>query len=275
MCDHLGHDAGVPAADKLPDATQRLRRAEQPLRQGEARHEVHVLWDDHLEPTRRILHPAELHDLRVVVQDVLVQELRRHEDHVPLGVQEPEDATDLCRLDRLVAFHAGPACLRHCERADMHLYAAHLLRLEPVLAHFVHEPGVELPILVLDALQLHFRHHPGQRSCPRRLDMTGSPVSNQHLSVLTPLLHPAPLRGNVCGSRRADGFLAGPCRLNCGKGYLVGICVRPRIEELCAEGAIALGYASAAGHIGGRCRQGLHRRRRQRGWCLDRWQLPR
>mmetsp|Transcript_15425 Transcript_15425/g.46269 ORF Transcript_15425/g.46269 Transcript_15425/m.46269 type:complete len:896 (-) Transcript_15425:20-2707(-) len=276
---HLGDDVGLPPLDELPDALQRLRGAEQALRQGEAVMEPHVLGNHHLEAAGRVADAPELHHLRVVVQDVLVKELRGDEDDVPLGVQQAEDAGYLHALQRLEALAAAAPIVVDRQGADVHLHAPHLLRLEPVLPQVVHEPGVHLPLLLPNLVQLHLGDHPGQTHRPVGLDFPRRPVQPAELGDAPPRENGAPGRGD---ERHGP---AAPLLLRVGWPGLVrhhhageeGAVVRRRVQHLAAEGPVALGHVGA---LRRRVAAGLRRRGQRQGHGrrpkrLQRRQLPR
>jgi len=155
--------------------------------------QVHVLRHDHLKSAWRIFDPAELHDLGIVVQDVLVQLLRCHKDHIPLGVHESEDAGYLCSLQSLVALDVLAPRLGKCERADVDLHTTHLLGLEPVLSKVFHKPRIRNPFFLLNSVQLGLRDDPRQRRRPARLDVPRRAVGTELLRELPALPKAAPM----------------------------------------------------------------------------------
>jgi len=77
---------GSPS-NELPKATERPRRTKQCLSEAEILGEATDLRSNDLESPCRISDASILHDLRVIIEYVLVQRPRRHKNHIDSTVK--------------------------------------------------------------------------------------------------------------------------------------------------------------------------------------------
>mmetsp|Transcript_63055 Transcript_63055/g.112050 ORF Transcript_63055/g.112050 Transcript_63055/m.112050 type:complete len:287 (+) Transcript_63055:1785-2645(+) len=240
MCHCLGNHDGSAVAYQLLDTLQSLWRAEQSLRQRHVLAKIHVLGDHDLEATRRILHATKLHDLCVIIQDVLVEDFWSNEDDISLGICKAEDSGNLRSLKGLIAINATSPRLSNCQRADMNFDTTHGFRLEPILSQLIHQLNLQLSLLLLSAHQLFSCGSSNHRHLPRRLDPFCSAMVDYLHRVLPSLFVALPQCRDLRDCFRHDLFQTWPRwrKMHC-HGLLCakGIAIASRIQQLCHKGA--------------------------------------